>query len=233
LVFVLTALYIFKTLLFGGRVEILQVSVLLFVLLENRKTKWATLVPLFLAAFCVFLLIGIIRSDPLSFFNGNSIVEFEPSTLFRAFDNQNDIYYSSARIIGMLETGIITFVNRIQILFYTFAAIFVPFSFLPEIANLAAFKKDIYPAGGGGLISTYFYTYFSYVGPIFIGFVISQIVNLTIKNRNLYFLVYGFLVLSTYFRWFGYSPIILFKLCIYGVVFLKLMTIANKLKIKF
>lgn len=228
----ISILYVIKTFLFGTRVEILQVLAVLFILYETKKTSWRRILPYLGISFVLFTFIGIFRSDPIAFIYGSSFLDFDVLSLFKAFNNQNDIFYSSARIIGMIDNHILSTAERIQSAFYSVIAIFIPYRFLPEVANLAAFKKDLYPAGGGGLISTFYFTYFSYFGPVIIGYLISRIIKLAIVSKNNSIIIYCILVLSTYFRWFGYSPIVLFKLCTYGVIVFFLLSNLPTLKVK-
>lgn len=232
LILLISSIYLFKTLLFGTRIEVMQVMAMMFIFFEKRETSWRRIFPLLGLGFVIFAFIGIFRSNPLAFIYGTGLTDFNFLSLFKAFDNQSDIFYSSARLIGMVDTYAISTVERIQSGLYALISIVVPYKFLPEVANLAAFKKEIYPAGGGGMISSYYFIYLSYLGPFIIGLVVSKLINSSIESKNNAFVVYGILVLSTYFRWFGYSPIVLFKLCFYGVILLKIMTTVAKVRIK-
>ena len=120
---------------------------------------------------------------------------------------------------GMVQQGIISDVDRLSSFFSNMMAMFLPYSWLPEVANLAAYKQKTFGAGGGGLISMYWYVFLGILGPLIIGVVFSYIVRLAVYSKNAFVNIYCILVLSTYLRWFAYNQISLFKITLYGSLF--------------
>ena len=95
----------------------------------------------------------------------------------------------------------------------------MPFSALPPIANLSSYLVKDYGTLGGGLIFGYFYVWFSYAGILFIAFYISWLwrkLTTTVKQP---LLVYGILAFSSIGGWYAYTPVTLFKYCLWGMVY--------------
>ncbi|MBW8327115.1 MAG: hypothetical protein K0M50_20290 [Prolixibacteraceae bacterium] len=129
--------------------------------------------------------------------------------------NQGDVAHASARMIGLIDIGILDFENRISSLFYYIISIFTKGYTFSDLGSLALYKKEIYQSGGGGLMPVYFFVWLSYWGVILAGYIVSKIVNIFITSNNSYLLLYAALVISTYPRWLAYDPITMFKLCGY------------------
>ncbi len=226
-------LYCFKSLGLGYRNQIIQVCLVCFCLLDNPRIKYrhiflASIIPVYL-----LLIFGAIRQNPLVLLSNdiNDILFLPFEDIFNALGNQSDVYYSTVRMYGFLDIGIIDDVQRYLAAFYNFFALFVPYSYLPELANLAAYKKDQYGAGGGGLISMYWFVFGGYFGVFTIAAYIAFIFRKLITSHNIFFIIYMILVLSTYLRWFAYNQISLFKICSYGVFFyLILLLLRNVVK---
>jgi hypothetical protein len=220
LVFI-TLLYVYKSLLFGGRIEVIQLFVLVsYILISDYKFKFS---PTKLIFGCIFLyyinivFVGI-RTNPLPLLEGRFFDYLNPfNSNYTDSDyissNEGDVFQSSARLIGLIENDLLSFTSRIKAFFSFILSIFFPSSWLPEEASLITYKKDIYNSGGGGLISIYFYAFLSWVGPLIISIYILFINKFFIKTKSDYIKLYGIMVFATFPRWFAYNPIILFKLC--------------------
>lgn len=220
---ILASIYIIESLAFGLRNEFIQLSILLFILYykENGKSY----------GYFAFILLGLYFSSIFAVFRSNPIAFLQSSitenlALSNVIDNENDSYishqgdviHSSSRIINFRDNGITS--NEV---IYSSAAFFVlsaviPQKYLPEEANIAAYKKDEYPAGGGGSLFAYFYFWLWYPGVIIIAIYIGFLIGNYSKYLNSIFGAYIILVFSTFPRWFSYSPINLFKMCIYSLV---------------
>ena len=146
-----------------------------------------------------------------------------------SLETQNDVFYASVRFIGLLDFGILKESDRLKVFFYNILAIVVPFKYLPESTNLARYETHYYNAGGGGLISAYWYFFLGLPGLTFIGWYICFVIKKTISTTNMYYLIYALIFFSSYPRWLAYNPIIIFKLCIYGALYFLLMKIANNI----
>lgn len=225
--FVLISIFILKTLLFGGRIEVIQISLLFFYFyfVFQAKVSYKSVILFSLTAYFLLHIFENIRNNPniLLYLDYNSIFDF--SNLFQiesnrlyVDSNQGDVIQSSARILGLIENGYLPFGTRIfSFIFNFFASILPPF-LLPDFTNLSVYRQDIYNSGGGGLISIYFYVWFGYLGPIIASFILAYFINKFYTTKNRYILIYSICILITFPRWFAYNPIHLFKFCLYAVI---------------
>lgn len=218
--------YSFKTIIYGGRIEVLQAG-LLYCYLTYNYLKDISKIKLYLLGFLMFFIMSIlgavrgnfyqIISDPdmveilkLIFISNNS----SPYLL----TTSGDVYYASMRMLGMINVGLLDFETRI-VSFLSFLFNFLlSFSQLKGNANLAALNSDVYPVGGGGLIATYFYVWLSYFGVILSSAFIGYSIKKFHENSGVFFRVYGLMLLVTFPRWWGYTPINLTKLCFAAVI---------------
>ena len=218
-------IYCVKTLLFGGRVEIMEISILLlaYYWLLPKKENRALLILLILFAFYVSNIISHVRTNPLNFLKGDYISYFNPfyepptgKIVRKALgNNQGDVLQSSGRMLALVEDGILDNGTRIKSFFSMLGSIVFPTSALPEYTNLAAFHQvSPYRSGGGGLVSVYFYAWMGYLGPILVGLFLANFINKGFKpGVSFGFRVYAIILLIMYPRWFAYGPIIIFKFC--------------------
>lgn len=209
-----------KDLSYGGRVTSIQILLLTYILLfeDMISKKWVFIFLLF--GFIIMHVFVAIRSNPLLFLSGN----FTINDIFLFGDgnkelasNQGDAAQSSARFIGLIDVGVLSFSERIASLLYSILSIFTPGISFSELANLAAYKSDLYRSGGGGLLPVYFFVWLSYPGVVLSGFIISKAINIFITSTNNYLILFSGLVMCTFPRWLAYNPIIIFKLCIYVI----------------
>jgi hypothetical protein len=218
--------YCVKTLLFGGRVEIMEISILLlaYYWLLPKKENRVLLILLILFAFYVSNIISHVRTNPVRFLKGDYISYFNPfyetprnnKSVKRALgNNQGDVLQSSGRMLALVEDGIMDNGTRIKSFFSMLGSIVLPTSALPVYTNLAAFHQvSPYRSGGGGLVSVYFYVWMGYLGPVLIGLFLGSFINKGFKpGVNFAFRIYAVILLIMYPRWFAYGPIIIFKFC--------------------
>lgn len=150
-------------------------------------------------------------------------------------NNQTDVIYSTAALIGLIKKNILSIEESIKsILGIFFNIIYI--NFFKEYVNLPLLVKSYTPIGGGGLISGYLY----YLGrepllifvAIFLGYIIKKSYNA--KNISIYIKIYTILLIVTVFRWYPYGPSALFKISFYGSLWfwvnLKLHKIMIKIK---
>lgn len=224
--------YVTKSLLYGGRIEVLQILVLHFYVKRNlfyydSKIKIYSYIIL---GFLALELTGYVRSNPIMVMNlltlNISLNDvFLDNNKYILVTNASDVTYASQRIIGMVEDSTITFSYRLEsLLSYIFN---IPLSFYDNdyvsYQNLASYKKDIYSAGGGGLIVAYAYVWFGLVGPILAGLWIGKIFSYLYESENKYYFLYSLLVIISFPRWFAYGPITLVKFCVVAVLFYYLL----------
>lgn len=221
--------YIIKTLLYGGRIEVIQISLLFFYIHYVFKNKVKTKYIIIIITLGLYLsgAISYIRSNPQEFLQGDISRAFIPSGIFGTSkdvkfisSNEGDVIQSSARIVGLIETNDLNNLRRVTSFMSYLVSPIIPGSLLPQYANLATYKQDLYQSGGGGLISTYFYAWFGYCGPIIIAIIISIIIRMFYRFKSKNVIVYGICLLFTFPRWFAYNPIFLVKFCFYAIILL-------------
>jgi hypothetical protein len=234
---VLLFLYTLKTLLYGGRIEIVQLwLVVLYLVFNFFYKKKIVLIVILIVSYIAVDVVGQIRANPLLVFDLGGISFFGTfnydSRLY--ISNQfGDVYQSSLRVIGLLNDGIIDELTRVESFLTVFFGAMMPSSLMPDFYNLSSFRRDVAMSGGGGLISVYSYAWLSLFGPIAFGVVIGLVIRGFYSLNHPYINVYGLLVLVSFPRWFAYYPVVLFKMCLLGlfisifVVFLKRNTIKN------
>lgn len=220
----LGSFYVVKSLLYGGRIEIIQFLILCFyILIIDYKLKISPLKIILgcLVFYYINQVFSEIRSNPIPLLEGNYIIYLNPFEAFSNPDikyvisNEGDVFQSSVRLIGLMENGLLDTFTRFKAFIGFFISIVVPSSWLPDEASLITYKKDIYGSGGGGLIAVYFYAFLGWLGPFIISAYLFWIYRLTAKHKTIYLQFYCLMVFSTFPRWFAYNPIILFKLCLW------------------
>jgi hypothetical protein len=224
--------YMFKALIYGGRIEVLQLGLVVMYLTLNFFYKKKLLLAVLICAIYIFLdIVAQIRANPFLFFNLSEL-----SFLSSIFTEQTeiiasqygDVYQSSLRIVGLLRDGFID----IQTSFLSFLTVvfgsFLPSKFTPDFYNLASYQRNIARSGGGGLISVFSFAWLSYFGPLVFGLFIGLIVRYFYKLDNPIINMYGLLVLITFPRWFAYYPVILFKMNFLGILIVMLIVFLKR-----
>ncbi len=230
LLILLAMFYSLKAILFGGRVEFLQCILLIFILhFDNPNTSLFRILVISFIPLVFFILFGFIRSAPDSIFDVFAIVKENIQFAgYTFFGNQIDVYYSSTRLLGLIDINLISIIDRFEIFLYNIFAIISPYSLLPEKANLALYLQGDFSAGGGGLLPIFFYVYLSYFGVILVGLIMGYLFYRAIKMNNKvsqFWVIYLIMILSTYPRWYAYSSNVIYKFCIYSLVIFWLLNI--------
>ncbi len=219
--------YISKTLMYGSRLEMIQSGLLFFFFFYNyaRDISKKKLIVTFLFLIFTVKLLGMIRSNPVEFLYYITDVGLFWEYLTRGNDslyiqtNSGDVYYASMRLIGLIDTGVMSITDRLLSLCSFIFNLPLSLSDYKTYANLASYKSDIYPTGGGGLTPVYFFVWLGYfgvvIGAIFIGYIFRQFHY----SNNMYFRIYGLSLLITFPRWFPYSPIGFMKISIIITIF--------------
>jgi len=212
---VLGLLYALKNLLFGGRVEVIMLTLCLIVLHFQFKFKLKTL---FILMFCgmVFLnFYGNVRSNPLQLTTSKWYTLLLPKSANKKdliVSQEGDVNHASSRMIGMVDNDIITPKKRLTTFPLYVLSAFVPGSWLPPISNLSSYESKNYTVGGGGLISGFFYVYGSYLGVILIALYLSYFLsNLGNSSKRIFVQLYILFLIITLPRWFAYNPIGIIK----------------------
>lgn len=228
IIFILLLSMGIKLLLYGGRIGVLMIGLSTFMLYydkEERKVSVTRLLFFSLPVLYIFVLLGSIRANIYSVLTSSwgelLLLPFKGEfiqTYIEFFGNQNDIFYSSTILNQSAILGSIDVQSRFQMLLYNILSLVVPYSFLPKEASVIPYiQATVAKTGGGALISSYFYFFLSYPGVVFIGWFIAKLINTLQRSTNILFILYVFVVLCTYPRWFGYNMIGLFKISFYVV----------------
>lgn len=225
ILYLIAIIYALKNLLYGGRIEVMMIILCVFIWKLNYKMKPKSVIFCAILALYFFGIIGSIRQNPQLVFSHDLSTLLIPSLKTNdsmiILSQEGDVFYATNRLISMVDENIFSFTERIKAFMYFIISIIVPYSYLPEIANLASFKSSIYNVGGGGLVFGPFYVYLSYLGIVLIAYIVSFILS-HIGSRKIrssaFFDIYTIFAFITFPRWFAYSPIVLFKLCIYGAL---------------
>lgn len=217
-------IYILKSLLYGGRVEVIMFLLLCFLILTcdfKLKISPAIVIIGCLLFYYINQVFSGIRSNPFPLLEGkysfylNPYKYYSDSTSTFISSNEGDVFQASVRLIGLMENGLLDYFTRFKAFIGFIFSIVVPSSWLPEEASLITYKKDIYNSGGGGLIAVYFYCFFGWLGPVIISAYILWSSRFTTIYKSVYLKLYFLMIFSTFPRWFAYNPIILFKLCLW------------------
>lgn len=211
-----------KQLLFGGRILVLQMLILIFILFFENKIKTKKLILYALICYMIFNIIGAIRSNVKYMFNNpiKIIYSIKPKpSIYNGKEvwitNQGDVMHTSSVHLGLVKDKIIDSKMRKEALIYYILRLVVPQKYLPKIATLTQYCGAYAPCGGGGFISSYFYVWFSYLGPIMIGIIIARIVSNLYVEKSESIQLMKLIFMATLPRWFAYEPLVLFKMSFY------------------
>lgn len=228
IMFILAVVYSGKAIVFGSRNELLQLGMLIFILFFEGRYSYKVILLLVVATAYTLSLFGVFRANlQLTMLNMTSL------NLNTLFATQSSVIYSSAVIEGMRIQGFLPFEEALEAFFWFAVSIFVPSRAVPEVGNLTRFAQTSFSRhGGGGIISSYFFTWLGLGGvfliAVFFVAFLRRIVLPSTKTREIT-AVYQIMLISNVFRWFTYSPITLFKLSLYAVIVFMLFGILESL----
>lgn len=236
----LTIYYILKSISFGGRIEVLQLILMLYIIVFDAMRIGTKKLGIIIFTFTILLIgFGIFRSDTNQSFNifisyvSENLNDSIKSISYILFAHQIDVIYSSSRFIGLIQEGYVDIWDRLTLYFGNLVAIVIPYKFLPPETNIAIIEKEQFPSGGGGLITAYYFLKSSIVGVIFIASYIGFNFRLYLKsNSNNLHLLYLIMLLSTFPRWFAYNPIAIFKICFYPILTLLIISFLSSISTK-
>ncbi|EKO5152195.1 hypothetical protein ACK2J6_003709 [Vibrio fluvialis] len=224
---VAASFFCIKSLLYGGRIEVLQCLFIYMYFFTNFFRTWSLkkLYISILTGFIFLTVIGAVRADPERVVklieNPVSVLEAKKSDENDVVSsNYGDILQASARMIGLKDDGIWGLDFRTQSFFSYVFNIFLYGTEYKDYSNLAWIDQSNYGAGGGGYISSYFYVWVDWLGVVISSFGLSIILRNSVTGRwnNDFVKVYGFMILVTFPRWYGYSPISLVKICLIAAI---------------
>ena len=219
--------YLLICLLYGYRLRMIQMMLLVFFLFFEEQFKPVVLALSSLVVFWGMKLVGGLRGldkntswEALLGVKGDVIVS-----------NQGGVFLNANMYIGLVDDGLISLSDRLTTFLGNLLAIFYSQGALPEKFNIAKLASTFFDIPGGGLISGYIYVW----GGVFaavpvgigIGLLYSKLMN---KNKlSIYFVAYMVVVVTGFPRWFAYSPIHFFKMGFYSVLMLFIFLIFHSL----
>lgn len=227
LVHLLSILYVLKNLLYGGRIESLQLFIAYAVYLDINPKKLINIVYglLLLVTFQVY---GVVRSTGIGFdlfinaFSSNSSY-FTLIYLKQATGTFAEVIYSSAAMYGLLEDSIITFSQRVDSTLGHLFSYILPYTLLDKDANIALTVQSKTGSGGGSLISSYFYFIGGWavvvIGPLLYGHLYRRVV----KSGSIIFQLAALIIIVTIPRWLIYNHITFVKSAFYIVIIFLIM----------
>lgn len=219
----LAFVYAIKNILYGGRIEIVMLTLMFFTLHLQYVISFKKAVVFFFVGIWIMQILGTIRGNPQLLIEGDIVSILNPFTENNAVriyqhSNEGDVYWASERMLLLMKDGELNVVDRVESATCFALSVFTPMSLLPEVTNLSNYKIDVRTTGGGGLAPVFFYVFGGFVGVVLLGvFVAFQLNSLENKNSMIRF-VYVTLLITTLPRWFAYYPIHLIKFCLWGVL---------------
>lgn len=206
-IFLLFILYSIMNFLYGGRIGVIQASLLIFYLFIDKKIDFKKMLVLMSGAVFALILIGGIRNGTL--FSGSEIISNNPA----------EVYNASVSFYRVIHEKGLAWGSRLISLFLYLIRLFVSTDSLPEIANLSTYVYGLTNMSlGGGFIAMYFYTWLGYFGVVLGGIIVGKIMVSINRLKSQYINVAFIIILSTYPRWLVYDPITMIKLPMYTVI---------------
>ena len=223
LFYILCFLYVFFTIIVGGRIEVILLALLLLTIKYQYIISFKKIIFLLLIGIWFMSIFENVRQNPTILFTNDILSILNPFNdnigLYKfQSSNEGDVFWASERMIILLEENEITFFDRIEAALNYLLSSFVPSSFLSPLGNLANYKINVYTTGGGGLAIAYYYVMFGFIGVIGLGLFFGYIINKLSTNSTAILRFYVILLITTLPRWFAYNPIHLIKFCIWGTL---------------
>lgn len=206
----------------GMRVSLLMPILLYFALFLDGKFRTRYILLMALVGMALVQAAGFLRDgkrgavELFSLFSGTALLT-----------NQGEVFYTTNIIVSALIDGVCGMKDR---LFSLFAAllqtVLPPRIGLGSIGKPALYVWDLTgrSAGGGGLISGFFYFWLDYFGVVFIAFFIAMLTNKAIKKPTPILSIYIICLYSFSPRWLAYDPVnFIFRLPLYVICLYLLM----------
>jgi hypothetical protein len=213
--------------LYGYRLRMSQMGLLVFFLFFEDKVKPWFLALLTVMSFWGLKIVAVFRGldKSLSF---DSMLGLKNGVIV---SNQGGVFLNANMYIGLVEDGLISGSERITTFFGYFLAIFYSQSALPDKYNVAKLAENYFSIPGGGLISGYIYLWGGLLLAIPVGLLIGYLHSCLLRDAksSIYFLAYMIVIVATFPRWFAYDPIHFFKMGFYSVVILASFIFLDKL----
>lgn len=222
-------------LLFGARIEILAMMILVFVLFYQNKFKTKTLIIMIVIAYIAFSAFGFFRSNlNFSFSNIFSLYGYSKDGNL-IVNNETEVYYTSSVILASIDKGFCDLRYRLVATINYFVRFIIPSSLLNQDYNVVPYlQKKFSKNGGGGFFSAFMFFYFGYLGVVVGAAIIAKLWNkIAINNsKNKYQLTFVLMLIVMSPRWFAYSPESIIKIPLYTVFIYWVVDTIQKVNIK-
>lgn len=213
---VVVVAYVLRILVYGGRIEVLQVILVLFFVFADRRFSGWMVVAGSTLGLGLTELVGLIRANPLQALSALSYGWTRPAAIL---SNQGDVFYASTAYIAVLRDGMLDPLFRVKSIVGFLASLVLPSRAVWPEARVAEFVSRLTPIGGGGLFPAYLFLWLGVPGVIFGAWIVHRLICASRKDGlPVWARAFVVLALSTYPRWYAYSPIVLAKLCVWGAL---------------
>jgi len=228
LILLFVIVYSIRVFLYGGRVPVIQVWLLIYLAMFLNRFSNKILICFLLFSTIILEVFSSIRANPLLVLSALNADRFNLNNSV-ILSNQGDVFYSSTVFINMRHLNVVPVLTRLKSLFGFILSFFLRTDSLWEEANLSGFLASLSSFGGGGLFPAYFYFWFGVPGVIIAAYIVHRIVKgwYNINPKTLKG-VYLSLAFATFPRWFAYSPISLYKLSTWGVIVYFIIRLLHK-----
>ncbi len=145
-------------------------------------------------------------------------------------NNESDVIYAGSALIGLIRVKILTLETSIKTWLYMFTDFFRIKIFKENLLIPLQILKNT-PIGGGGILNEQLFylgkEFLIIVGALFIGVCIRNFFNNF--ERKTYKNIYSLIAIITVFRWYPYTPITLYKMSGYCIVFYFILFYLSKI----
>lgn len=214
ILFFVLILYMLTNLLYGYRLRMLQMSILIFIfyLKDNLKSKYILIASVL--GFTLMKFFGMLRTHkPINFLN---FIGLNSDGVL--VTNQGGVFLTSNMFVGLLKDGYIDLIIRGKTFLGNFISFIIPPNYsIPAEFHLDNFARQFFSIPGGGFISAYLYVWFGLLGIIMGAYIISRIILISYNKSGL-MKIYSLLAIITFPRWYAYSPINFFKMGIWALI---------------
>lgn len=227
LIILVAFVYMLICIIYGYRLRMTQMGLLVFFLFFEDKVKPWLLALLTVMLFWGLKIVGILRGIDKNV-SVDSILGLKNGVIV---SNQGGVFLNANMYIGLVEDGLISGSERITTFLGNFLAIFYSQSALPDKYNVSRLAENYFSIPGGGLISGYIYLWGGLLLAIPVGLLIGYLYSRLLRDAksSIYFLAYMIVIVATFPRWFAYDPIHFFKMGFYSVVVLASFIFLDKL----
>lgn len=225
----------FKTLIYGGRIELIIAAFILYILYYERKISYRLVAPIAILGVIFFELTAIIRSiifsDETSLVNNRLFLLFGRENQILVLSNEGDVIYSGMAMVGIIESNIVSISTRVELFLDFLITQFLPIGGTLQSISLAHFIQQLTPIGGGGIIFSQFYFWLGNLGVILCSLLIMGLFWILLSSAKGLVPMLALFSIILFPRWYIYFPDYLIKipmLYCYGMIVFYLINVLTK-----